>query len=112
MPVKAGIYHAFRVHGDVYLLNGDMELGVGQKRLRQPTGVFLRDDNVLVLRQCVLNGLQEMLVMIAADNGIFYMDFGCCFNSTEGEDVVDKSFGRTDAANDGGVECCTGSEIC
>jgi len=50
MPVKAGIYHAFRVLGDVCLLNGDMELGVGQKRLRQPTGVFLRDDNVLVLR--------------------------------------------------------------
>ena len=72
-----------------------MELRVGEECLWQTACVFLRNDDVFILRKFRLDCLRKMLVVVWADNAFYDCDSECA-------DVFDKALWRTEPAND----CC------
>ncbi len=67
-------------------LHGGVEHWIGQKRLREPACVLLRNHNVLALREFSLYGVEKVLVVVGTDN---------CFLDVyaEGAEVFDKALG-------------------
>ena len=90
-------------------MDSDVELGVVEDCLWQTAGIFLRNNNIVVLRKLCLNDYREVFVVVGTCN--YFVDLDTAGRS-ECADVVDKAVGGSESANDGGGEWITRNVIC
>ncbi len=90
MDCSVDYFLSFFRNGD--FLHSGVERWISQKRLREPACVFLRDYDVLALREFSLYGLEKELVVVGTDNRFFDV-------YAEGTEVFDKAFGCTESAD-------------